>query len=238
MLVLSLLLSLMSLSAGPEHPDLLRYVFQVLVAFQIIGLAAIVPSLTTPAISAELETGTFESLRLTRLGGWSIFWGKFLPAFLPAILPIIALLPAYLTVCYVNHSYLSYLLYVMPIIVLTMAFSCILGLLCSTFSKNSARATVVAYIIISALMVIPMLAWWASSAGLIDNERLVGWISMPSPLVIGLSVAPVASPIGQTVAPAEALSGLRVTHEWLIAGLCVAMLLIARVRLAILLRRG
>ena len=64
MFVLSLLLSLMSLSAGAEHADLLRYVFQVLVSFQLVGIAAVTPSLTTPAISGEIEANTFESLRL------------------------------------------------------------------------------------------------------------------------------------------------------------------------------
>jgi ABC-type transport system involved in multi-copper enzyme maturation permease subunit len=239
MLVLSLMLSLMSLYGGMEYADLLRYVFQVLVAFQLIGIAAVIPSLTAPAISAEIETGTFEMLRLTPLKGRQIFWGKFLPAYAAALLPIAAMLPAYGTICFVNAAYVQYTLAVLPVVLLAMTFCCVLGLACSAFTRNSARATVIAYILVTALFVLPAIAWWAGDAGLIDNQRLLGWLSLPSPLVMGLSVVPASvAAHAQAGSGAASVGFILVPHEYLIGGLCIALLLLSRLRLANLLRRG
>jgi len=238
MFVLSLLLSLMSLSAGAEHADLLRYVFQVLVSFQLVGIAAVTPSLTTPAISGEIEANTFESLRLSRLTGGKIFWGKLLPAFLPAFLPIIALLPAYGTLCYVNPSYLSYLLYVMPVAVLAMALCCVMGLACSVFAGSTPRATVIAYLAVAAIMVIPLLAWWAADAGVIGNSAWVQWISMPSALAVGLSLAPTSMAGGTVSSAGSGIAQLRNTHEMFTAGLCLLLLIVARLKMSSLLKHG
>src|SRR5262249_16347156 len=67
-LFVSMGLALMAVYGGQtEHADLLRYVAAVLVAFQICMIALIDPSLTSPSISTEVETETFEMLRLTPL---------------------------------------------------------------------------------------------------------------------------------------------------------------------------
>lgn len=68
-LFVSMGLALMALYGGQtQHADLLRYVAGVLVAFQVGLIALVNPSLTSPAISSEIEGGTFEMVRLTRLG--------------------------------------------------------------------------------------------------------------------------------------------------------------------------
>lgn len=238
MLVLSLMLSLMSLSGGAEHSDLLRSVFQVIVSFQLIGIAAVVPSLTAPLISAEIETGTFEMLRLSRLSGRQIFWGKFLPAYTAALAPVLAVIPAYATVCLVNPAYIRYSLDVLPIMLLAMTFCCVLGFTCSVFTNASARATVLASMIVASLFALPALAWWAANAGLIHDDKLVGFLALPSPLIMALSVVPQSVDLSMPPTESTSAAGLLPMHEWLIGGLCAAMLILCRFRLRALLLKG
>jgi len=239
MLTLSLLLSLMSLYGGTQYADLLRYLFQVLIILQLVGIAAVTPSLTTPAISNEIEAGTFEMLRLTPLGAEKIFWGKFLPASGAAFLPILGMLPAYATLCLINPAYIRYSIAVMPIIVLAMLLCCILGMACSAFAASSTRATVIAYIVVAAMFALPVVIWWAAAAGLIDNQQLTGWLVLPSPIVIALSVIPAnftagTPPVNEASSAAFAI----IPHETFVSALCIALLILARIRLGFLLRKG
>ena len=228
-LVLSLLLAVMALYGGIDHPDLLAYVAAVIVSFQFALVALIVPSLTSAAISGELETGSFEMLRLTRLGGGQIFWGKLLPAFVPALLPIIAMIPAYAAICVIDQSYLPSFLRMLPVIIAAVLTCCTIGLTCSSFLATTARATVCSYIAAAALFVLPLLAWLASGSQI--HPSLGRWIAAASPAAVGLDLLPSPEAI-------PLLAGMWSQHLVLILFLCMAMLLLSRLRLAQLIRRG
>ncbi len=225
-LLLSMGLALMSLSGGAEHEDLLKYVASVLVAFQIGIIALVAPSLTSSTISGEIENGTFETLRLSRLKGGQIFWGKFLPAFQPAVLPILALIPGYGAICYINMGYLTVLYVLIPVIVLSVALCCAIGIACSAFVANTARATVAAYLIVAVLFVLPAAGWWAMQAEVFPGGYKIAFIS---PLVLALNLLPNSS--------AQILN-LWPQHLMVIGGLFLVTLISARIRLAVLLRRG
>jgi ABC-type transport system involved in multi-copper enzyme maturation permease subunit len=227
-LFISMGLALMALYGGQtEHGDLLRYVAAVLVAFQVGVIAMVAPSLTSPAVSSEIENSTFETLRLTPLRSGQIFWGKFIPAFVPALLPIVALLPAYGAICFVNETYIRAAMLLLPVFILTVILCCTTGLFCSTLVTSTARATVSSYLIIAGLIVLPLLAWLASGQQL--DPRLARWLALPSPLVMSLNLLPDA--------PSE-MSRLWPQHLMLIGGICLAMLVLARLRLTYLLRKG
>src|SRR4051812_443092 len=161
-LLLSLGLAAMSLSSGVEQGDLLRYVAQVVVALQIGIVALVAPSLTSAAVSSEIENGTWELLRLTPRGGGEIFIGKLLPSLLPGLLPVLALLPAYGALCAVNTSYVLYFARVVPVVLGAVLFCCMVGLTFSSFIPNTARATVAACITVAAVFVLPLFAWLAA----------------------------------------------------------------------------
>ncbi len=226
-LFLSLALAAMALYGGSEYSDLLRYVVAILVSFQMGIIALVVPSLTSSTISNELENGTFEILRLAPLRGSTIFWGKFIPSFLPALLPNLALLPAYGAITFIDHGYIPRLVLLVPVIAMAVLFCCTLGLTCSTWFNNTARATVTAYVITAAVFVLPMLVWWASPEPIPLHTGK--WIAAISPLVIGLNLLPASS---------SEVQGLYGYHLWIMGGACVGMLLAARIRLAMLLRHG
>jgi ABC-type transport system involved in multi-copper enzyme maturation permease subunit len=227
-LFISLGLASMALYGGQtQYADLLHYVAAVLVAFQISVITMIDPSLTGPAISSEVENTTFEMLRLTPLSSGQIFWGKFVPAFFPAMLPIIALLPAYGVICFVNPIYVRSVLLMLPVFTLTVVLCCATGMVCSTFMKNSASATVTNYFIIAAIVVLPLLAWLAT--GVFIDARLSYWLAQLSPFVMAVNLLPNGSP---------EITRLLPQHLMLIGGLCLFMLVLARLRLELLLRKG
>lgn len=226
-IVLSLALSGMAIYGGMEYPDLLRHVAGVLVAFQIGLIGLVTPSLTTSAISSEIENGTFEMLRLTRLKGGQIFWGKFFASLFPAILPMIALVPAYGALAYMNGGYIAHFLGLAPILLLSILFCCTLGLFCSIFVPRTSHATVVAYLITASIFILPLFAWWAIGEQI--PERVGDWIAFISPLVMGLTALPDSDP---------SLAAMHNAHLYLMGGLCLLMMISARVRLQMLLRRG
>ena len=226
-LALAFGLALMSLYGGSEYGDLLDYVARILVVLLVTMVAMVSPSLTTASISGEIEGGTFEMLRMSRLGGGQIFWGKFLPAFAPAVLPAIALAPAFGALIYIDNAMLVVLYKLLPLVAVLVATTCAIGLMCSSITANSARATVIAYVIVSALLLLPMLPWLASGESL--DPAIARWLAMPSPLVMSLNLLPSGSP---------AMRQLYEEHILVIAALGLAALIAARVRLSVLLHRG
>lgn len=226
-LVLSLGLAVMSLYGGVEQSNLLGHVATVLVALQLGLIALIDPSLTSPAISSEVESGTFETLRLAPLGGGKIFWGKLLPSLPSALLPVLALLPAYGAVYYVDPGYQQRFILLLPVVALAALFCCAAGLMTSSLFANTARATVAAYLFVAGIFILPLLPYIAAGTQL--GERIASWMSLPSPLVMGLSLMPGGS---------QAVQGLWHEHLIIIGALCVLMLLIARFRISTLLRKG
>jgi len=226
--LISLGLALMSLFGGTEHQDLLRYVAAVLITFQLGVIALVSPSLTSSAVSSELESGTWEVLRLAPVSGSAIFWGKFIPAFLPALLPIVALLPAYGAICFIDPGYIARLQLLLPLILLSVALCCTIGLTASSFIPNTARATVVAYIATAVLFVVPMIGWWAGESRLIDTQ-IAKWVAFPSPIAVGLNLLPEATPEIRDLLP---------QHLILVSATCLLLLVVSRLRLSYLLRQG
>lgn len=227
-LFLSLALAVMAMYGGTEHADLMRYVAQVLISLQIALVTLVVPSLSTGLVSSELENGTFELLRLTPLSGGQVFWGKLLPSLPPAILPMLALVPAYGALCFIDHGYVPNLLQILPVVLLAVVMMAIMGLTSSAWSRNTARATVVAYLLASSIVVLPMFVWWASDMQVISIVT-ARWIACLSPMVMALNLLPNSNP---------AIAQLGNVHLMTTAGICVVMLLLARHRLNSLLRHG
>jgi hypothetical protein len=227
--VMALGLSLMSLYGGSENDNVIVYVATVVVSLQFAIIALVTPSLASPVISTEREAGTFEMLRMTRLGGGKIFWGKFIPALLPALLPVVAMLPAWGVISFVNGNYIQYALTILPITLLALLMCSTVAMACSAISEASARATVLSYLIVAAIFVLPMLAWW--TAGTVLAPTIAAWVAMISPLAVALDLRPGLE--------AGALTREHfVPHLITIGGICVLSLLVARVRLWQLMRQG
>jgi ABC-type transport system involved in multi-copper enzyme maturation permease subunit len=193
--------------------------------FGIIALVA--PSLTSAAISTEIENGTWELLRLTPRGGGEIFAGKLLPSLLPALLPVLALLPAYAALCVVNSSYVLFLGRIAAVVLLAVLFCCMVGLTFSSFMASTARATVGACLTVAAVFVLPLFAWFAAGEQL--SQRVAAMLGYVSPLVVALNELPGGW---------DAVRDLYALHLWTMTLACVAMLAVSWMRLNALLRQG
>lgn len=150
-----------------------------------------------------------------------------MPALLPAVLPIVALLPAYGAVWFVDPTYLRAITQLVPVFVLIAVLCCTMGLACSALSDTTARATVSTYLVIAALIALPLFAWFAAGAYL--DPAVASWLALASPLVIALNLLPGGAP--------------EIARRWpdhlaLIGGLGLLTLVVARVRLGFLLRKG
>jgi hypothetical protein len=147
----------------------------------------------------------------------------------PSILPLLALLPGYSAICFINIDYLAVLKQLLPVLIMAVAFCLTLGLTCSCFTSNTARATVSSYLITAVVFVLPLGAWWA--AGNQINAKLAHWLCLPSPLVMAMNLLP-------TPAASRDIANLWTEHMILMAVLCVIMLVVSRIRLGVLLRQG
>jgi ABC-type transport system involved in multi-copper enzyme maturation permease subunit len=226
-LFLSLGLAAMSLYGGVEQGDLLQHVARVVVALQIGIVALVAPSLTSAAVSSEIENGTWELLRLTPRGGGEIFVGKLLPSLVPALLLVLALIPAYGAMIAVNSGYLLFIGRVIPVVLVAVLFCCLVGLTCSSFIADTARATVTAYLIVAGVVVLPLFAWLAAREQL--SHRAAALLAFLSPLVVALNELPGGW---------EPARDLYAAHLCVMGGACVAMLAASWVRLNVLLRQG
>jgi len=112
-------------------------------------------------------------------------------------------------------------------VLLAVVFCCLVGMTCSSFIGNTARATVTAYLVVAAVVVLPLLAWLAAGEQL--SARAAAWIAYLSPLVVALNELPGGW---------EPVRRLYALHLWTMGGACVALLVVSWVRLNVLLRQG
>jgi ABC-type transport system involved in multi-copper enzyme maturation permease subunit len=219
-LTLSLLLALMSLYGGSEYSDLLGYTAQVITCLQLGLIGLLTPSLTSGAISSEVECGTIELLKLTPLTPGKHFSGKLIPALPTAVLPVIAMLPAFAAVAYVNPAYLISITRICVISLLAVLMCCGVALACSAWIFETSRATTVSYLLIAAIFVLPIFAWIAS--GSVIDPPLARQLAAISPLVVAINVLPQGD---------ASIAAIREVHLIWMIGVFVLAMLLARVGL-------
>src|SRR5205814_5543213 len=116
---------------------------------------------------------------------------------------------------------------IVPVVLPAVLFCCLVGLTCSSFFSNTARATVAASLFVAAIFLLPLFAWLAAGQQL--SDRAAAMIAFVSPLVVALNELPGGW---------EPVRDLYAIHLWTIGGACVAMLLVSWIRLNFLLRQG
>ena len=143
------------------------------------------------------------------------------------MLPVLALLPAYGALCMVNPGYVVYFGRVVPVVLLAVLFCCLVGLTCSSFIANTARATVTAYLIVAGGV-------RAAAVRVVRGGRATvrargGGDRVRQPARRRAQRA--ARRVGRR-------ARLYALHLWTIGGACAAMLVVSWVRLNVLLRQG
>lgn len=126
---------------GPT-PNLIRGVSLV---FQLGLVVLIVPSLTAGAITQEQERGSLELLRMSRLGAFSILFGKLAVALLFVAFLLLGALPGWYAIYYLEINTTREILQAWAVIGTTILFALTSGLFASAISTRTPTATALAY---------------------------------------------------------------------------------------------
>jgi len=148
---------------GATRADVIRL---IALSFQMGLIVLIGPSLTIASIAGEVETRTLDSLRMTPLRPWTIFFGKFMGAVLLSLMLIVASVPVFFAILFIQEAIETrYLVALFSVTCVTVLFTLSSGLFFSAVCRSTARAGAWAYGLVA-------LVTLGSSLGLILQERL------------------------------------------------------------------
>lgn len=127
--------------------------FAVLALAETLLIVFLTPALTAGAISSEREQMTYDLLIATPLRPGRILSGKLIAALWYVLLLIFAAVPLGSVVLLFGGVAPSELFKALLLLLLTALAAGMLGLLCSALAKRTLRATIMAYLLIMALVV-------------------------------------------------------------------------------------
>jgi ABC-type transport system involved in multi-copper enzyme maturation permease subunit len=188
-----------------------------LVLLQAALLVLFVPSLSAGLISAERESGAWNLLRTTPLSAGAILRGKLMSAVGPVLLLLCATLPGYVVMATIKPETTGQIWRVLTSLGLMAVFAIMVGAAASSLFRATAVATAVAYGVLAAVCVVPLLIW-------LGREGPFGYPAVRAALVIN----PVAAALCAADAPGFARYDLLPANWWVIGG-ASAVLLIALV---------
>jgi ABC-2 type transport system permease protein len=169
-----------SYSSMPISPQIGQALFIALAFLELMMVSAIAPAVTAGAISGEKEKLTYEMLLATPLRPASILWGKLISALSYVFLLIFAAIPmASLIFIFggVTPRDMIKALIILVIVAITLGM---LGLFMSAWMGRTARATVVSYLVVAAMYVLPVIAYVA--VGVLRQAEPPRWILVLSPM--------------------------------------------------------
>ncbi len=191
-----------------------------LVVLQIALLILFVPSLAAGLVSAERESGAWQLLRMTPLTGGRILRGKLLSVAWPLVLLLGATLPGYIVMMTVKPELAYQVERVVICLVLTAIFVVLVSASVSTLFRSTALATTVAYVVLLAVCVGPLLVW-------LGREAPFGQGAVEAVLTVN----PVAAALQASETPGFARYELLPANWWIIGAACVVLLGFLRVRI-------
>ena len=136
----------------------------LLVILQMALILLLAPGLSSGLLSAEIESGGWTMLRITPQSSFSIAFGKLLSVSWTMLLVLLATLPGYLVMIYVKPILKQQILMVVGSLLLATAFTVIVSAAIGSFFRKSTPATMMSYILLSALTAIPILIWMGRDA--------------------------------------------------------------------------
>jgi ABC-type transport system involved in multi-copper enzyme maturation permease subunit len=190
-----------------------------LILFQVALLILFAPTLAGGLVSAERESGSWQLLRMTPLRPGTILRGKLLSVVWPLLLLLGATLPGYIVMMTVEPALVHRIARVVTCLVLTAVFAVLVSTSASTLFRSTATAMAVAYAVLLAVCVGPLLVW-------LGREAPFG----RSTVEAVLSLNPVAAALQASETPGFADYALLPLNWWIIGSVCVALLIFLGVR--------
>jgi ABC-type transport system involved in multi-copper enzyme maturation permease subunit len=197
----------------------LEVVGGALVLLQLALLILFAPSLGSGLVSGELESGSWQLLRMTPLSAGAILRGKLLSVAWPLLLLLGATLPGYIVMMTVEPTLVYLVRRVVICLALTAVFAVLLSAAVSSLFRTTAAATTASYLSLLAVSVGPLLVWLGRGApfGHATVEKV-------------LSVSPVAAALQASATPGFASYELLPANWWVIGSACVVVLGLLSVR--------
>jgi ABC-2 type transport system permease protein len=131
--------------------------FRGLTFVELLLVVCLAPALTSGAISGERERLTYDMLLATPLRPGQLLWGKLVAALGYLFMLIFAAIPVFSVVLVFGGVEPLALLKVLSLLVATAICFGALGLCCSALLRSTARATLLALMIVLGLVLTPLL---------------------------------------------------------------------------------
>jgi hypothetical protein len=191
-----------------------------LVCLQAALLLLFAPSVSAGLVSAEREGGGWDLLRLTPMRPGRILRGKLASAAWPVLLILGATLPGYVVMTQVKPE----LAHQAPRVLLTQGlfavFAVLVGATASCLFRSTAQATAAAYLALAAVCVGPLAVW-------LGREAPFGHRTVEA----ALTIDPVAAALAAADTPGFTDYQLLPANWWVMAGGCVALLVVLVVQI-------
>ncbi|OYP31168.1 ABC transporter permease [Rhodopirellula sp. MGV] len=158
----------------------------LMVILQVILIVVLTPSLASGLISGERDGSGWELLRLTPLSASKIVRGKLLSVLWTLTLVLFATLPGYLVMIYIQPQMVVQIKLVLICLLLTVIYTLAVSAAVGSLFRTTATATTVAYIIVIAIFVTPLLIWLGRDAPF--GYQLVNAVLMTNPACAALSI--------------------------------------------------
>jgi ABC-type transport system involved in multi-copper enzyme maturation permease subunit len=186
----------------------------LLVLLQVTLLIVFAPSLASPLVSAERESGSWQLLRMTPLSPGAILRGKLLSVAWPLLLLLCATLPGYVVIMITKPALAAQVQRVVICLALTAVFAVLLSAAASTVFRATAAATVASYVMLVAVCVGPLLVW-------LGREAPFGHAAVQA----ALTVDPVAAALQACETPGFTRYDLLPINWWVTGAACAVLLL-------------
>ena len=158
----------------------------ILVVLQSALIVLITPSLASGLISGERESGGWELLQMTSLGGVRIITGKLMSVVWPVLLILCATLPGYGVMYWIDRTLKDQIIQVLNCQLLTALLAVSVGAAVSSLFRRTAVATTVAYALLLTICAGTMLVWVARDAPF--GPRIVEAVLRWNPVAAALAV--------------------------------------------------
>ena len=155
--VLSLMLTLAS-AGGAESRGVI-FTGAIIIVLQVALIVLLTPGLAASMIAGEMESGSWNLLRVTPMKGGRILRGKLYSVVLTLALLLCATLPGYAVIMLIQPNLQAQVLQVLVSLVLAALLSMLISATVSSFFRSTAVATTVAYGILISLFAGTLLVW-------------------------------------------------------------------------------
>lgn len=180
-------------TTSPLSPQIGQMLFVALVFLELMMVCFITPAVTSGAISGEREKLTYEILLATPLRPASILWGKLISALSYVFLLIFAAVPMVSLVFIFGGVSPRDMIKALVVLVAVAVTLGVTGIFTSAWLGRTARATVLSYLVVLALLIGPVFVYIL--VGVLRGAEPPRWVLVPNPASALFSALTVSMPV-------------------------------------------